>query len=65
VYFGPFERAVGLPNIPINRDKITATYREGFLQILLPKRQATEKLKTRVIPITGESPETTTTESED
>jgi HSP20 family protein len=65
VYFGPFERAIGLPSIPINRDQITATYREGFLQILLPKRKATEQRKTRVIPITDDSHSLTNTESED
>ena len=34
IYFGPFERAIGLPSIPVNRDQITATYRDGFLQII-------------------------------
>ncbi len=64
-YFGPFERAVGLPNIPVNRDQITATYRDGFLQILLPKRKVAEKPRTRVIPITGEGRDATPKESED
>jgi HSP20 family protein len=73
-YFGPFERAVGLPNIPINRDQITAAYKDGFLQIMLPKRVVAEKPKKRMIPITNDyaqsregaaSIETKTQESED
>lgn len=54
IYFGPFERAVGLPNIPINREQIKAAYKDGFLQISLPKRKIAEQQTKRVIPITGE-----------
>lgn len=52
VYFGPFERSVTLPSVTVNRDKITATYRDGFLQISLPKRTVPDKPQRRVIPIT-------------
>ena len=52
IYFGPFERAIGLPSIPVLRDQITATYKDGFLQITLPKRLVPEKPKKRMIPIT-------------
>jgi HSP20 family protein len=41
IYFGPFEREVPLPaDIPIDREQISASYREGFLIIVLPKRAA-------------------------
>lgn len=53
IYFGPFERAIALPSdIGVERDKITAVYRDGFLQIAIPKKPVTEEraLK-RVIPI--------------
>ena len=54
VYFGPFERAIPLPSsVPVDRDKIKASYREGFLVITLPKRPVSAELpKTRVIPVT-------------
>jgi HSP20 family protein len=53
IYFGPFERTVSLPGIPVNREQITATYRDGFLQVLLPKKQMPEKPRTHLIPIDG------------
>jgi HSP20 family protein len=65
IYFGPFERAINLPHIPVNRDQITATYKDGFLQITLPKRVVPEKPKKRVIPITDARTEKKHTESED
>lgn len=41
VYYGPFERIVALPvEVSIDRDKLTATYKDGFLKVVLPKRQA-------------------------
>ena len=60
IYFGPFERALALPHgVPIDRDRITATYKEGFLTVTLPKLEAQNTPKTRVIPIsTGEPAET-------
>jgi HSP20 family protein len=70
IYFGPFERTIALPGVPLNREKITATYRDGFLQVLLPKRQAPEEPQKRVIPINGDDAprderDITQTESED
>ncbi|MCW3059614.1 MAG: hypothetical protein JWQ02_1435 [Capsulimonas sp.] len=55
IYFGPFERAVALPSsIPIERDNLKATYRDGFLIITLPKTpKPKEKPQTRVIPISN------------
>lgn len=38
VYYGSFERIVGLPaDVKINRDKLNATYKDGFLIITIPK----------------------------
>jgi HSP20 family protein len=38
VYFGPFEREVALPkDIDVDETRLSATYREGFLVITLPK----------------------------
>ncbi|MCE5197909.1 Hsp20/alpha crystallin family protein [bacterium] len=40
VYYGPFERVVSLPNeIPLERDSLTANYKDGFLKVVLPKIQ--------------------------
>ncbi len=37
VYYGPFERRVMLPgDVQIDRDRITAKYRDGFLVVRLP-----------------------------
>ncbi len=54
IYFGPFERAVALPSgVPVDRDKITAGYREGFLLVMLPKKPAAaQEPQKRIIPIT-------------
>ena len=39
VYYGPFERIVALPaEVAIERDKLAATYKDGFLKVVLPKR---------------------------
>lgn len=51
VYFGSFERDIPLPHgVPVNADEISATYREGFLIVTLPKSPETQV--SRVIPIT-------------
>ncbi len=40
VYYGRFERIVSLPaEVAVDRDKLTATYRDGFLKVVLPKKQ--------------------------
>lgn len=63
IYFGPFERAVALPSgLRLDRDAIKATYRDGFLQVTLPKRRVPETT-TRMIPInTDESADITENE---
>jgi HSP20 family protein len=51
IYFGPFERSLALPaGVPLDRDRITAVYRDGFLLVTLPKRSPREP-QTRLIPI--------------
>jgi HSP20 family protein len=46
IYYGAFEREISLPpNVKIDRDRVTAKFRDGFLIVTLPKkaRQAPEK----------------------
>jgi HSP20 family protein len=39
IYLGPFERVLSLPaGVHVDRDNLTATYRDGFLMVTLPKR---------------------------
>jgi HSP20 family protein len=45
--YGRFERAVTLP-VPVQADKVTATYRDGVLEIKLPKL---EEVKPKEIKI--------------
>lgn len=53
IYYGPFEKQIILPgNARINRESITATYREGFLIVTLPKKDA-GPAESRTIPITN------------
>ena len=53
IYFGLFERDIVLPgDVRIDRDKIGAAYKEGFLIITLPKRNDRSS-GVRSIPITG------------
>ena len=46
-WFGKFERTVALP-MPVQPDKVKATYRDGVLTITLPK---VEEIKSREIKI--------------
>ncbi len=40
VYYGPFERIVALPaEVGVDRDQLSATYKDGFLKVVLPKRK--------------------------
>ena len=44
VYYGPFERIVSLPaDVSVDRDRLAATYKDGFLKVVLPKKQVTAK----------------------
>lgn len=50
VYFGAFERDVLLPrDVPIDSDRLSATYKDGFLVVTLPK--ATQVQVSRIVPI--------------
>jgi len=50
VYYGPFERIIALPvDVKIDRDKLKATYEDGYLIISLPKKQDDN---IRIVPIT-------------
>lgn len=49
VYYGGFERAVPLPaEVPVDRDKLTATYKDGFLKVVLPKLQQSVPMKIEI-----------------
>ncbi len=39
IYYGEFQREVPLPDIPIVADGIRAQYRNGFLLVMIPKRE--------------------------
>ena len=50
VYYGPFERMIGIPpEITIDRTRLRATYKDGFLIITLPKKIKGEE---ETIPVT-------------
>jgi HSP20 family molecular chaperone IbpA len=51
IYFGPFERVFLIPSeMEIDRDAISATLKDGFLTITLPRKERTPAV-TRMIPI--------------
>ena len=55
IYFGPFERTFVLPTeFAIDRERIAATLKNGFLTITLPRREPEEE-RTQNIPISVES----------
>lgn len=46
VYYGPFERVILLPpEIPVDRDNLSATYKDGFLKVTLPKVHRRTKIQ--------------------
>jgi len=46
IYYGPFERIIALPSdVPVDREKLHAAYRDGFLKIALPKLKQTRPSK--------------------
>ena len=50
IYLGPFERVLPLPpGAEVDREKVTAAYRDGFLIITLPKRE--KRPQTTQIPV--------------
>jgi HSP20 family protein len=55
VYLGPFERTVPLPpRLSLNRDEISAAFRDGFLLVSLPKVLTPPRPATTSIPVSGE-----------
>lgn len=49
VYYGPFERIVALPaDIQVDREKLTAAYKDGFLKVTLPKLKHNKSLKIEI-----------------
>lgn len=51
IYFGPFERTFVIPSeMEVDRDAISATLKEGFLIINLPRRER-QPVVSRSIPI--------------
>lgn len=65
IYFGPFERHVVLPpDVPIDREQVSAIYRNGMLIVHIPKRVQPEILATRRIPITEGETQPPITEQE-
>jgi HSP20 family protein len=54
IYYGTFEREIGLPSdIAIDRDRVAAHYRDGFLVVELPKRNDA-RAERRSIEVTRE-----------
>jgi HSP20 family protein len=54
IYFGPFERVIPLPARPeVDRERVQASYREGFLLVSLPKVHAPTRPTTTNVPVTG------------
>lgn len=41
IHYGPFERIIPL-TVPVDEDKVKATYEKGFLRIILPKAKESE-----------------------
>lgn len=39
IFYGPFQREVKLPDVSIRSDEIRASYRNGFLLVMVPKQE--------------------------
>ena len=53
VYYGTFHRIVALPaDVDIDRDRLKASYSDGFLRIILPKRRTQDMKSPRKVPVT-------------
>jgi HSP20 family protein len=64
IYFGPFERTVQIPSSnKVDREKVRAAYKEGFLLITLPKIPVEEKEATRIPIISADEQAIESTES--
>ena len=55
IYFGSFQRIVLLPaHINIDRERLHATYSQGFLKVVLPKNVENDTEIRRVVPMDEE-----------
>lgn len=46
IYYGPFERIIALPSdVPVDREKLSAAYKDGFLKIVMPKFEQVRAIK--------------------
>ena len=55
ICFGPFEISIPLPGgVVVDREKITGSYKDGFLIVILPKVARAERSVVHTIPVTGE-----------
>lgn len=53
IYYGDFERAIPLPtHLSLDRDGISANYKDGFLVISLPKKIAKATRKRSIVIVT-------------
>lgn len=52
IFYGDFQREIRLPDVAIDADNVRATYRNGFLLIMIPKRPGT--IRRRNISIRSE-----------
>ena len=52
VFFGRFQRDILLPDVPLDRDAVNASYQDGFLIVTLPKLTDEDEEPT-TIPVTS------------
>ncbi|MFZ4506182.1 MAG: Hsp20/alpha crystallin family protein [Fimbriimonas sp.] len=45
IYYGEFMREIKLPDVSIDPDGIRAQYRNGFLVVVIPKRERTQSIR--------------------
>jgi len=52
VYYGPFERVIHLPvDVAVDTERLAATYKDGFIRVVMPKKKDDTASTTRTIPI--------------
>ena len=51
ILYGEFEREVKLPDVSVDPSGIKAQYRNGFLLVMIPKKERTSNSKPKHIPI--------------
>jgi HSP20 family protein len=48
IWYGPFQRVLALP-VPVDPDRAEISYSDGFLRIVLPKRERRRPQRVRVV----------------